>query len=477
MQNQLVALVISLMVTLMANAQSKTEILSAGNDNVIQCITNRGDSGFIISTGNAKFRGDVKITYYNQHLHKNWEYNVKQGDVIGGGGFFVASESTEYIYWMNSTVKGPAPSAERTISLFRFNEEGFEEKFSTEIEEINENVELLHVFSDKKYLYYFTAKQRDITNEKSKEVEQLFMYTMGHDKTDFRKTNIDLDLKTPGQLSVIGHTDSFIYVCQKRIVKITTQIEIEIFKINKNGEVVDNFTIQPKNTQFYVPFDVTSNRDLKGDYNINYETATANFNNTFYASGEPNGLLTIELDAKHNQFCIYGMTAKKRYPRNYDLHISKIFIATYTLAGEVIKLAEIPIVKSKANLSLLKTPYYSRHLYFTILSKDTFRFDFDPEVDELAQKTTTYFVVMPKIVEAIKTKKPHPIKTGFSAYNRIKFKMICMLNSSKLYSLPSFYQYGRSHNIKKNHFAFTMGKKMVLLKTKSNSNFEILLFE
>jgi len=347
------------------HSQSYKTQLVLDKDAKIRAVVKRGDSGFIVSSYQENTYGrqlstNTRINYYDKSLKKQWEYIVPSG-AYQNEEYFVASEATPFIYWMTTyydkEMLDNGKSRERIISIQRFNSKGEVEQFKASILESRKEVELLHMYSDKDQLYYFTIKPAEYKKFKMVSPEVIYMYTMPHNSQRFTKTTFNLELPLDeeydfieAQLGFVGHTDSLIYISQKRIQTLGNKMEITVFAINKAGELVNSFKIEPGIKGYYSPHRTDINWENSGEVHIGNEFLYAHEDYKAKASS----MVSIDLDQVNNRFLVYGIASNKNDQTGGQSHeIKSIFLQTYTLDGKQLSNTNYDIDNNPANCFLL----------------------------------------------------------------------------------------------------------------------------
>lgn len=422
----------------------------------INAIVKRGDSGFIMSSYQEnKYGGknstNIRINYFDKSLKQKWEYIVPHG-ANQKEDFFVASEATPYIYWMSSRydkeMLDNGKSRERIISIQRFNSKGEVEQFKTGILESKKEVELIHIYSDKDNLYYFSLKPAEYKKSKMVSPEVMYMYTLPHTSQRFTKTTINPELPLDGeyslieaQMGLIGHTDSLIYISQKRIQIQSNKMEITVFAINKAGEMVSSFKIEPGIEGFYSPHRTDFNWENNGEVHFGKDFLYAR--EEYKANA--NSMVSIDLDKINNRLIVYGLASKQNDQFAGMSHeIKSIFLQTYSLDGRHLSTTDYDIDNNPANCLILgkRGSAWQKNLNFTILSKDVFKLDFHYTMGDI----TTYYLGSKRIIEGYRNDNFYRDSKGFwvdcNLWDEMRFELLALPK----YSIPSYSQYLKKIN-------------------------------
>ena len=422
----------------------------------ISALVKRGDSGFIVSTYQENTYGrqlstNTRINYYDKSLKKQWEYIVPQG-AYQNEEYFVASEETPFIYWMTTyydkEMLDNGKSRERIISIQRFNSKGEVEQFKTGIVEAKKEVDLIHTYSDKDNLYYFSVKPAEYKKSKMVSHEAIYMYTMPHTSQRFTKTAINLALPlddeyslVESQLEFVGHTESLIYISQKRIQIQTNKMEITVFAIDKDGEVVNSFKIEPAIQGYFSPHRTDYDWQNNGEVHIGNEFIYASESYKAKASS----MVSINLDQVNNRFIVYGLASKQNDQSGGMSHeIKTIFIHTFTLKGKQISAVDYDIDNNPANCLILgkRGSAWQKTMNFTMLSKDVFKLDFHYYMGDI----TTYYLSDTKIIEGFRKGNIFKDSKGFRLGCNLWDEMRMELLSIPPFSIPTYANYMGSLN-------------------------------
>lgn len=417
----------------------------------ISKVVKRGDSGFIVSTYQENTYGrqlstNTRINYYDKSLKKQWEYIAPKG-LYQNEDYFVASEETPFIYWMSTRydkeMLEDGKSRERIISIQRFNSKGEVEQFNTGILESKKEVTPIHIYSDKDKLYYFSVKPAEYKKSKMVSHEVMYMYTMPHNSQRFTKTTFNLELPldeqyswVEAQLGFVGHTDSLIYISQKRIQVLTNKMEITVFAINMAGELVNSFKIDPGIQGYYTPHRTDFNWENSGEVHIGNEFLFAQEEFKTKASS----MVSIHLDEVNNRFLVYGLASK--HNDQYGVmsrEIKRIFIQTYSLDGQQLSTTDYDIDNNPANNVLLgkKGASWQKTMNFTMLSKDVFKLDFHYTMGDF----TTYYLSDTKIIDGYRKDNTYKNSKGFWLECNMWDEMRLELSAIPPYSIPTYANY------------------------------------
>ncbi len=437
-------------------SQTKSTILALDEGAKISAVVKRGDSGFILSSYQENKYGsqkstNIRINYFDKSLKQQWEYIAPNG-LYQKEEFFVASETTPFIYWMSSRYDKEmlenGKSRERIISIQRFNSKGEVEQFKTGILESNKEVELIHIYSDKDNLYYFSLKPAEYKKSKMVSPEVMYMYTLPHTSQRFTKTTINLELPMDGEYSLIeaqmgfvGHTDSLNYICQKRIQIQSNKMEITVFAINKDGEQVGSFKIEPGIQGFYSPHRTDFNWENGGEVHIGKEFHYANEGYKAKASS----MVSIDLDQINNRLIVYGLASKQNDQIAGMSHeIKHIFLQTYSLDGQQLSRTDYDIDNNPANSLVLgkRGSAWQKTLNFTIVSKDVFKMDFHYYMGDI----TTYYLSSSKIIDGYRYGNIFKDSKGFWLGCLLWDEMRLELSAIPPFSIPTYSNYIYSIN-------------------------------
>ena len=440
-----------LLSSIVLHSQSYKTKLVLDKDAKIRAVVKRGDSGFIVSSYQENTYGrqlstNTRINYYDKSLKKQWEYIVPQG-AYQNEEYFVASEETPFIYWMTTyydkEMLDNGKSRERIISIQRFNSKGEVEQFKTGILESRKEVDLLHMYSDKDQLYYFTIKPAEYKKSKMVSHEVMYMYTMPHNSQRFTKTTFNLELPldeqyswVEAQLGFVGHTDSLIYISQKRIQVLTNKMEITVFAINMAGELVNSFKIDPGIQGYYSPHRTDFNWENSGEVHIGNEFLYAHEDYKAKASS----MVSIHLDEVNNRFLVCGLASKQNDQIAGMSHeIKRIFIQTYSLDGQQLSSTDYDIDNNPANNVVLGKhgSAWQKTMNFTMLSKDVFKLDFHYTMGDF----TTYYLSDTKIIDAYRKDNTYKDSKGFWLKCNMWDEMRLELSAIPPFSIPTYANY------------------------------------